>query len=76
MYVIQKEAERKLKYKKNLSIGIQGMWNTKCLVIPVITVVTGIATKGPKKSVNNTRKEFNRVYKKNTAVLGTSHIVR
>jgi hypothetical protein len=42
--VIQKEAEKKLKYK-NLSIEIQGMWNMKCFVIPVITGATGIVSK-------------------------------
>jgi hypothetical protein len=32
--VIQKELEKKLKYK-NLSIEIQGVWNMKCFVKPV-----------------------------------------
>ena len=32
--VVQKEAEKKLKYK-SLSIDIQGMWNLKCTIIPV-----------------------------------------
>jgi 3-deoxy-D-manno-octulosonic acid (KDO) 8-phosphate synthase len=62
--VIQKESEKKFKYK-NLSIEIQGMWNMKCFVIPVITGATSVATKGLKKiSVNNTRKAFNRFYTK------------
>jgi hypothetical protein len=58
--VIQKESEKKLKYK-NLSIEIQRMWNMKCFVIPVIIGATGIVTTGLKKiSWNNTRKAFNR----------------
>jgi hypothetical protein len=46
--VIQKESEKKLKYK-NLSIEIQRMWNMKCFVIPVIIGATGIVTRGLKK---------------------------
>jgi hypothetical protein len=45
---IQKESEKKLKYK-NLSIEIQQMWNMKCFVIPVIIGTTGIVTRGLKK---------------------------
>jgi hypothetical protein len=45
---IQKEAEKKLKYK-NLSIEIQRMWNMKCFVIPVIIGATGIVSKSLQK---------------------------
>jgi hypothetical protein len=52
------------------------MWNMKCFIIPVIIGATGIVTKGLKKvSGNNTRKVFN-IFSTNTAVLGTSHIIR
>jgi hypothetical protein len=67
--------KKKLKYKNLSSIEIQRMWSTKCFVIPVITGITGIVTKGLKKSGNNIRKAFNRFSTK-TVVLGTSHITR
>jgi hypothetical protein len=46
--VIQKEAEKKLKYT-NLSIEIQKMWNMKCFVIPVNIGATGIVSKSLQK---------------------------
>jgi hypothetical protein len=46
--VIQKETEKKLKYKY-LSIEIQRMWNMKCFVIPVIIGATGIVSKSLQK---------------------------
>jgi hypothetical protein len=46
--VIQKEAEKKLKYE-NLSIEIQRMWNMKCFVVPVIIGATGIVSKSLQK---------------------------
>jgi hypothetical protein len=46
--VIQKKAEKKLKYK-NLRIESQRMWNMKCFVIPVIIGITGIVSKSLQK---------------------------
>jgi hypothetical protein len=46
--VIQKEAEKKLKYK-NPSIEIQRTWNMKCFVIPIIIGATGILSKSSQK---------------------------
>jgi hypothetical protein len=39
--VMQKEAEKKLKYE-SLGVEIQQTWNLKCMIIPVITGATGI----------------------------------
>jgi len=47
--VVQKESEKKLKYK-SLCIEIQRMWNLKCTIIPVITGATGIVTRSLKKN--------------------------
>jgi hypothetical protein len=46
--VVQKEAEKKLKYK-SLGTEIQRMWNLKCTSIPVIIGATGIVTKNLRK---------------------------
>jgi hypothetical protein len=48
--VIQKEAEKKLKYK-SLCTEIQQMWNMKYVIIPVVTGATGIISKGSKKNL-------------------------
>ena len=47
--VVQKEAEKKLKYK-SLCIEMQRMWNLKCTIVPVIIGATGIVT----RSTHNT----------------------
>jgi hypothetical protein len=71
--VIQKEFEKKLKYK-NLSIEIQQMWNMKCFVIPVIIGATGIATRGLKKNLETIPGKHSINSLQKTAVLGTLHI--
>ena len=48
--VVQKEAEKKLKYE-SLCIDIQGMWNLKCMIIPVRNGDTGIVTRGLGKNL-------------------------
>jgi hypothetical protein len=71
--VIQKEAEKILKYK-DLTIQIQHMWNVKTRVIPVIIGATGTISKSFRKCVstipgNNDVKELQK-----TAILGIVHI--
>jgi len=48
--VVQKEEEKKLKYK-SLCIEIQQTWNLKCKTVPVITGATGILTKSLRKNL-------------------------
>ena len=50
--VIKKEANKILKYK-DLTIEIQGMWNVKTKVIPVIIGATGTISKTFRKYVSN-----------------------
>jgi hypothetical protein len=72
--MLQKEAEKKLKYR-NLIAEIQKMLNTKCMITRRAIGATGIVTDKlkhleaiPGKYLHtHTRKE-------NPAVLGTSHI--
>jgi hypothetical protein len=71
--VIQKEAEKKLKYK-NLSIEIQNMWNMKCFVIPVIIGATGIVSLQKYLETIPGQHSIHSLQK--TVILGTSHIIR
>jgi len=50
--VVQKDAEKKLKYK-NVCIDIQQMWNTKCMIVPVIIGATGTVTIGLRKNLDH-----------------------
>jgi len=47
--VVQKEAEKKLKYK-SLCIEIERMWNLKYTIVPVIIGATGIVTRSLRKN--------------------------
>jgi hypothetical protein len=51
------------------------MWNRKCLIIPVITGSTGMVTKGVKKELEAIP-GIHSVDPQQTAILGTSHIIR
>jgi hypothetical protein len=73
--VVLKKGEKKLKYT-SLYIQIQQMWNLKCMIIPVIIGATGILTKGLRKNLEAVPGKHSVVSIQNTAVLGTSHIIR
>jgi hypothetical protein len=55
---------------------IHRMWNRKCMIIPVTIGATGIATRGPKKVLKAIPGKHSVDSLQNTAVLGTSHIIR
>jgi hypothetical protein len=74
-YVVQKEAEKKLKYK-SLGIKIQRMWNLKCTIIPVIIGATGIVTNSLRKNLEAIPGKHSIDSLQKTAILGTSHIIR
>jgi hypothetical protein len=73
--VIQKEAEKILKYK-DLTIGIQRMWNVKTRVIPVIIGATGTISKSIGKYVSTIPGNHDVRELQKTAILGTAHILR
>jgi hypothetical protein len=71
--VIQKEAEKILKYK-DLTIEIQRMWNVKRRVIPVIIGATGTISNSCRKYVSTLPGNHEVRELQKTAILGTSHI--
>jgi len=73
--VVQKEAEKKLKYK-SFCIEIQRMWNLKCTIIPVIIGATGIVTRSLRKNLEAVPGKHSIDSLKKTAILGTSNIIR
>jgi len=73
--VIKKEAEKILKYYKDLTIEIQRMWNAKTKVIPVIIGATGTISKSFRKYVSNIPGNHEVKELQKTAILGTAHIL-
>ena len=70
--VVQKEAEKKLKYK-SLCKEIQRMWNLKCRIIPIIIGATGIVTRSLRKNLEAVPGKHSIDSLQKTAILGTSH---
>jgi hypothetical protein len=64
-----------LKYK-DLTIEIQRMWNVKTRVIPVIIGATGTISKSFRKYACNIPGNDEVKELRNTAILGTAHILR
>ena len=72
---VQKEAEKKLKYK-SLCIEIQRVWNLKCTIIPIKIGATGIVTRSLRKNLDGVPGKHSIDSLQKTAILGTSHIIR
>ena len=71
--LVQKEAEKKLKYK-SLCIEIQRMWNLKCTIIPVIIGAIGIVTRSLRKNFGScTSKTFDRFTTKDGCTWHITH---
>jgi len=73
--VVQKEVEKKLKYK-SLCVELQRMWNLKCMIVPVITGANGIVMRSLKKNLETTPGKHSIDSLQKTAILGTSHIIQ
>ena len=52
------------------------MWNLKCTIIPVINGATGIVTRSLRKNLEAVPRKYSIDSLQNTAVLGTSHVIR
>ena len=73
--VVQKQAEKKLKYK-SLCIEVQRMWNLKCTIVPVIIGAAGIVTRSLRKNLETIPRKLSTDSLQKTAILGTSHTIR
>ena len=72
--VVQKEAEKKSKYK-SLCIEIQRMWNLKCTIVPVINGATGMVPRSLRKNLETVPGKHSIDSLKKTTILGTSRII-
>ena len=74
-HVIEKEAEKILKYK-DLTIELQRMWYVKTKVIPVIIGATGTILKSFGKYMSSIpgKREVKELQK--AAILGTAHMLQ
>jgi len=72
--VVQKEVEKKLKYK-SLCIEIQRMRNLKCTIIPIIGA-TGIVMRSVRTNLEAVPGKHSIDSLQKTAILGTSHTIR
>jgi len=70
--VVQKEAEKKIKYK-SLCIEIQRMWNLKCTIIPVIIGATGIVARSLRKNLESIPGMFDRFTTKDSYTWNITH---
>ena len=73
--VVQKEVEKKLKYK-SLGTETERMWNLKCTIVPVIIGATGTVTRSLKKNLQAIPGTHPIDFLQEVAILGTSHILR
>jgi len=73
--VVQKEAEKKLKYK-SLCIEVQRMWNLECTTIPAKTGATGIVKRSLRKNLEAVPGKHSIDSLQKMAKLRTSHIIR
>jgi hypothetical protein len=73
--VIQKEAEKILKYK-DLTIEIQYIWNVKTRMTPVIIGENGTISKSFRKYVSTIPGNHDVRELQKTAILGTAYILR
>jgi len=72
---IKKEFENILKYK-DLIIEIQGMWNVKAKVIPLVTGAKGTISKSLRQYLSNISGKDEIKELRKTVILGIAHILR